>query len=61
MVLEKNAYRILAKKPEGMGLNGKPSYLWKDNINMDFELGGRTSNEFMWLRIARRKRYENLL
>jgi len=54
--MRKNAYRILVKKPESLGLIGRPSRWWKDNIYMDLELCGRTSNEWMneWIRVVQR-------
>jgi hypothetical protein len=50
MVYEKNAHRVLVKRPERMGLIGRSSRWWKDNINTDLELRGGTPNE--WIHVA---------
>jgi hypothetical protein len=38
---ERNAYRLLAGKPEGERPLGKPKRSWMDNIIMDLEEIGR--------------------
>jgi hypothetical protein len=35
---ERNAYKILVGKPEGMESRGKPRQGWKDNIKMHLEV-----------------------
>jgi hypothetical protein len=43
MGAKRNAYRILAGKPEGNRLLGRPKCRWEDNIRMDLReigLGG---------------------
>jgi hypothetical protein len=43
MRVKRNAYRILAGKPEGKRPLGRPRRMWEDNIKMDLrdiELGG---------------------
>jgi hypothetical protein len=42
---KRNAYRILAGKPEGNGPLGRPRCRWVDNIKMDLRERG-------WLRIG---------
>ena len=44
--------QVLVKRPERMGLIGRPSRWWKDNINTDLELRGGTSNE--WIHVVQR-------
>jgi hypothetical protein len=34
---KRNAYRVLAGKPEGQRLLGRPIRRWEDNIKMDFK------------------------
>jgi hypothetical protein len=36
----RNAYKILAAKPEGKGPLGRPRHRWKDNIKMYLKKGG---------------------
>ena len=50
MVYDKNAYRVLVKRPDRMGLIGRPSRWWKDNIKTDLELCLGTSNE--WIHVV---------
>jgi hypothetical protein len=46
----RNAYKILAKKPEGKISCGRPRYKWEDNIRMDFrEIGLEIGN---WILLA---------
>jgi len=37
MGLNKNDYRILVGKPDGMRLFGRPVSIWKDDIKMDLK------------------------
>jgi hypothetical protein len=46
----RNAYGILAEKPEGRRPVGRPRSRWKDNIRMD--LGGTRWKAVDWMNVA---------
>jgi len=44
-------YRVLVGKPEGKRPLGRPSFRWKENIEMDLqEVGCGVSNGLRWFR-----------
>jgi hypothetical protein len=54
---KKNAYRILAGKPEGKRPLGRSGRRWVSNIKMDFrEINGITWIGLTWLRIGASRR-----
>jgi hypothetical protein len=48
---KRNAYRILAAKPEGRRPLGRPRHGWV-NIKMDLKIGWDGMNCLIWLRIG---------
>jgi hypothetical protein len=47
---QKNAYRILVRKPDGRRPLGSPRYRWAENINMDIREMGRDCMD--WIHLA---------
>jgi hypothetical protein len=57
---KKNAYRLLAGKPEGKGPLGRPRSRWADNIRMD--LGEVEWGDVDWIGLAQdRNRWRALM
>jgi hypothetical protein len=48
---EKNAYRLLVRKPEGRRLLGRPRRRWVDYIEMDLRQDGVMWTRLVWFRI----------
>jgi len=50
----RDAYRVLAEKPERMKPLGRPRCRWRDNIKMDFrQVEGGVWNCLIWLRTGK--------
>jgi hypothetical protein len=50
---KRNAHRILVGKPEERRPQGRPRYMWVDNIKMDLrEIGLVVWTGLIWLRIG---------
>ena len=48
---KRGVYRVLAEKPEGKRLLGRPKHRWKDNIKMDLQEVGCGGMD--WTKLAR--------
>jgi hypothetical protein len=49
---QRNAYRILAGKPEGKRSLRRSRHMWMDNIKMDLRQDGMVWTGSIWLRIG---------
>ena len=48
----RGVYRVLARKPEGKRLMGRPRHRWEDNIKMDLQEVGCGGMEWSLFRLG---------